>query len=63
MTIPTILLSRLALNILQVLTVDRLIYWIDSKNMWYWIQNHSKQFRPFVANRIPEIQQATSSEQ
>jgi hypothetical protein len=69
MTIPrlelmgAILSSRLAQSLLKVLTVDRVIFWTDSENVWYWVRNHSRQFKPFVANRIAEIQRTTSPEQ
>ena len=69
MTIPrlelmgAILSSRLAQSLLKVLTVDRVIFWTDSENVWYWVRNHSRQFKPFVANRIAEIQRSTSPEQ
>ena len=58
-----ILSSRLAKSILTVLTVDRVIYWTDSENVYYWVRNQSREFKPFVANRIGEIQRTTSPEQ
>jgi hypothetical protein len=69
MTIPrlelmgAVLSSRLAQRLLKVLTVDRVIFWTNSENVWYWVRNHSRQFKPFVANRIAEIQRTTSREQ
>ena len=45
MTIPrlelmgAVLSSRLAQNILKVITVDRTIFWTDSENVWYWVRN------------------------
>lgn len=69
MTIPrlelmgAILSSRLAQNILKVISVDRTIFWTDSENVWYWVRNQSREFKPFVANRIGEIQRTSSSEQ
>ncbi len=69
MTIPrlelmgAILSTRLAQSLLRVLTVGRVVFWTDSENVWYWVRNHSKQFKPFVANRIAEIQRTTSPEQ
>ncbi|CAB4002997.1 Hypothetical predicted protein [Paramuricea clavata] len=69
MTIPrqelmgAILSSRLAQSLLKVLTVDRVIFWTDSENVWYWVRNHSRQFKRFVANRIAEVQRTTSPEQ
>ena len=31
-------------------------YWTDSMNVLWWVRNHSRKFKPFVANRISEIQ-------
>ena len=58
-----ILSSRLAQNILKVITVDRVTFWTDSENVWYWVRHQSHEFKPFVANRIGEIQRTTSPEQ
>ena len=69
MTIPrlelmgAVLSSRLAQNIQKVITVDRTIFWTDSENVWYWVRNQSREFKPFVANRVGEIQRTTSPEQ
>ena len=69
MTIPrlelmgAVLSSRLAQNILKVITADRTIFWTDSENVWYWVRNQSRVFKPFVANRIGEIQRMSSPEQ
>ncbi|XP_078355671.1 uncharacterized protein LOC144640376 [Oculina patagonica] len=69
MTIPrlelmgAVLSSRLAENIQKVIKVDRTIFWIDSENVWYWVRNQSREFKPFVANRVGEIQRTTSPEQ
>ena len=69
MTIPrlelmgAVLSTRVAQNIRKVITVDRTTFWTDSENVWYWLRNQSREFKPFVANRIDEIQQTTSPEQ
>lgn len=69
MTIPrlelmgAVLSSRLAQNILKVISVDRTIFWTDSENVWYWVRNQSREFKPFVVNRICEIQRTSSPEQ
>ena len=69
MTIPplelmgAVLSSRLAQNIHKVITVDRTIFWTDSENVWYWVRNQSREVKPFVANRVGEIQRTTSPEQ
>jgi hypothetical protein len=38
-------------------------FWSDSMNVLYWIRGKGRQFRPFVANRIGEIQSLTDPEQ
>ena len=56
---------RLALsvaNLLQVL-VKQVKFWCDSMNTLWWIIGHSRSFKPFVANRVGEIQNITSPEQ
>ena len=69
MTIPrlelmgAVLSSRLAQSIQKVITVNRTIFWTDSENVWYWVRNQSREFKPFVANRVGEIQKTTSPEQ
>ena len=44
-------------------SIDRDIYWTDSKVVLGYIQNESKRFHVFVANRVQEIQEKTSTEQ
>ena len=58
-----VLSSRLAQTILKVITADRTIFWTDSENVWYWVRNQSREFKPFVANRIGEIQRTSSPDQ
>ena len=38
-------------------------FWSDSMDVLYWIRGRGRQFRPFVANRIGEIQRQSSPEQ
>jgi len=38
-------------------------FWSDSTDMLYWIRGCSRKFKPFVANRIGEIQALTSPNQ
>ena len=57
-----VLSSILAQNILKVITVDKITFWTDSENVWYWLRNQRCKFKPFVANRIGKIQQMTSPE-
>lgn len=56
MTIPrlelmgAVLSSCLAQNILKVIPEDRTIFWTDSENVWYWVRNQCREFKPFIAN-------------
>ena len=61
--IVAVLSSRLAQSILKVLTVDRTIFWTNSENVWFWVRSQSREFKPFIANRIGEIQPIASPEQ
>ena len=61
--IGAVLSSRLAQSILKVLTVDRTIFWTNSENVWFWVRSQSREFKPFIANRIGEIQPVVSPEQ
>lgn len=69
MTIPrlelmgAVLATRLANSILKTLTVDKTSFWTDSTNVLHWVRNQSRCFKPFVANRIGEIQRTTNPEQ
>jgi len=38
-------------------------FWSDSMDVLYWVRGYSRKFKPFVANRLGEIQQATNPEQ
>ena len=56
---------RLMLAIFAALeiSIDHARFWSDSTNVLYWIRGKGKQYLPFVANRIGEIQSQTNSEQ
>jgi hypothetical protein len=41
----------------------KVIYWTDSMNVLYWISRPGKHFKPYVANRVGEIQERTSADQ
>ena len=58
-----VLSTRLSLSILKTLSIDQAFYWTDSSNVWYWIRSHSRSFKPFIANRVGEIQEHTEPEQ
>jgi hypothetical protein len=49
-------------NVLEIPMSDT-IFWSDSMNVLWWIRGHSRDFKPFVANRIGEIQRCTSPAQ
>ena len=56
---------RLSTRIARVLELQmsRAVFWPDSQNVLWWIHGHSRDFKPFVANRVGEIQTSTNSEQ
>ena len=58
-----VLSTRLSLSILKTLSIDQAFYWMDSSNVWYWIRSDSRSFKPFIANRVGEIQEHTEPEQ
>ena len=37
-----VLSSILAQNILKVITVDKITFWTDSENVWYWLRNQRR---------------------
>ena len=56
---------RLAKRIATVIDfpIRRATFWSDSVNVLWWIRGRSRQFKPFVANRVGEIQSKTDPEQ
>ena len=42
---------------------DQATFWSDSMNVLWWIRGRSRSFKPFVANRVGEIQTATDPKQ
>ena len=58
-----ILSARLARNIGKTLTVGKTTFWTDSTNVLYWVRSKSRSFKPFVANRVGEIQRITDPEE
>ena len=56
---------RLAKRIATVIdfTIGRGTFRSDSVNVLWWIRGRSRQFKPFVANRVGEIQSNTDPEQ
>ena len=56
---------RLALSVRQALEVseEHLVFWSDSMNVMHWIRSKSRDFKPFVANRIGEIHNSSNPKQ
>ena len=57
-----ILGKQLALSIAEILSIDRefITFWTDSTSVLWWVKGYSRQFKPFIANRIGEIQTSTN---
>ena len=57
--------TRLTQSIASVLVIpiQPAVCWCDSTNVLWWIRGHNKVFKPFVANRIGEIQLVTNPDQ
>ena len=55
------IVTRLAKRICQVLefSLRSVVFWTDSMNVLYWIKRPAKYFKPFVSNRVGEIQSDT----
>ena len=51
---------RLALSIAKVPKINQslLTFWSDRMNVLWWIRRPSRNFRPFIANRVGEIHRA-----
>ena len=58
-----ILSVHLAQIILKTSTIHRVVYWTVSENVWYWVRNQSREFKPFMANWLGEIQWSTNPDQ
>ncbi|XP_067040969.1 uncharacterized protein [Acropora muricata] len=54
---------RLTKEISKALNVSDVVFWSDSVDVLWWLRNASRRFKPFVANRVAEIQSLTSSNQ
>ena len=55
-------MAKSVANALSVGTKS-ITFWTDSANVLWWIRGYSRAFKPFVANRIGEIQMSLSPEQ
>ena len=53
-----ILGNRLANSVVNALSTEikSITFWTDSANVLWWIPGYSRAFKPFVANRVGEIQ-------
>lgn len=51
-------LARIVARVLK-LPITSHCFWTDSTDVIYWIRGQSKNFKPFVANRVSEIQDDT----
>ena len=56
---------RLAKSVVNALSLEarHITYWTDSTNVLWWIRGYSRTFKPFIANRVGEIQMSSSPEQ
>ena len=56
---------KLTQSVIKVLLVpmQHVVLWCDSTSVLWWIRGHGKIFKPFVANRIGEIQSSTNPDQ
>ena len=56
---------RLTSRIAKVLGVNmnNCIFWSDSVNVLWWVRGGSREFKPFIANRVGKIQTSTRPEQ
>ena len=54
--------KRLALSIAEILNIDKefITFWTDSTSVLWWVKGYSRQFKPFIASRIGEIQTSTN---
>ncbi|GFY55234.1 integrase catalytic domain-containing protein [Trichonephila inaurata madagascariensis] len=56
-----LLSARLSSNILKALKLDiPFFFWTDSKITYFWVRGQPERFKPFIKNRIQEIQKLTS---
>ncbi|XP_067036347.1 uncharacterized protein [Acropora muricata] len=56
---------RLTKQLCEALEIEqtKVTYWVDSCNVGYWIHSQSRNFKPFVAHRVGEIQKDSNPEQ
>jgi hypothetical protein len=56
-----VLALRLGISAANALEIEKsdITFWTDSMNVLCWIRNHSRSYKPFIANRVGEIQSTT----
>ncbi|XP_054745916.1 uncharacterized protein LOC129250308 [Anastrepha obliqua] len=42
------------------ITVNRRVFWTDSKNVWFWLRSSTRKYHQFVALRIGEILESSA---
>ena len=54
--------NKLTQSVTQIssIPVQEVVFWSDNTNVLWWIKGHSRVYKPFVANRIGEIQSCTN---
>ena len=57
-----VMLTQSVIKVLLV-PMQHVVLWCDSTSVLWWIRGHGKIFKPFVANRIGEIQSSTNPDQ
>jgi len=56
---------KLTQSVSRVLLIPmhHVVFWCDSTNVLWWLRGHCRIFKPFVTNRIGEIQSVTNPDQ
>ena len=56
---------RMTESIFRVLNINlgQAVFWSNTTTVLWWITGSSRSFKPFVADRVGEIQNATNSKQ
>jgi len=57
--------ARLTMQICSALKISthEVTYCVDSVNMGYWIRSQSREYKPFVAHQVGEIQECSAPNQ
>ena len=63
--LAAVLELRLTESTLRVFSgaLGQAVFWSDSMNVLWWLRGRSRRFKPFVANRVGEIQSLTNPKQ